>query len=96
MRFSFNGAASVELNNRTIDLTKAEVEERAILTVADALRHLFDNHKEVRESFFDHHGELMHGTICIINKMDWEIMEKEKTPVAHGDHIVLISTIHGG
>ncbi|CAD26224.2 hypothetical protein [Encephalitozoon cuniculi GB-M1] len=96
MKFRFNGASNVELNNREIELTREEVEGSSIATVGDALRYLFGKYAETRDSFFDHHGELVHGTICIINKMDWEILEKERSPVKHGDHIVLISTIHGG
>ncbi|AFN82689.1 ubiquitin-like protein [Encephalitozoon romaleae SJ-2008] len=96
MIFKFNGASNVELNNKEIELTKEEMEGLPITTAEEALKYLFDRHMEVRDSYFDSHGELVYGTICIINKMDWEITGKEKSPVKYGDHAVLISTIHGG
>ncbi|ADM11213.1 ubiquitin-like protein [Encephalitozoon intestinalis ATCC 50506] len=96
MRIGFNGASVVELNNKEIELSKEEIENSSISTVGDALKYLFSRYGETRDSYFDNCGELVNGTICIINKMDWEITGREKSPVKYGDHIVLISTIHGG
>ncbi|AFM97967.1 ubiquitin-related modifier-like protein [Encephalitozoon hellem ATCC 50504] len=96
MIFKFNGASNTELNNREIELTEEEIKDSSIATAGDALKYLFDKHIEVRDSYFDSHGELVHGTICIINKVDWEITGREESPLKCGDHVVLISTIHGG
>ncbi|KAH9411780.1 hypothetical protein HK407_03g05300 [Ordospora pajunii] len=96
MKLRFNGASVARLNNSELAVSKEAIEGSRIETIGDVLRYLCSTDADARSSFFDRHGELVHGTICIINKMDWEIMQREKTPAVHGDEIVLISTIHGG
>ncbi|KHN70108.1 ubiquitin-related modifier-like protein [Ordospora colligata] len=96
MKLKFSGASTARLNNSELLISKDTMDSGKMETIGDVLKHLCNTDTDVRSSFFDRHGELAHGTICIINKMDWEIVQREKTPVMYGDEMVLISTIHGG
>lgn len=96
MRFIFNGADDEKLNSTPIELGREDMARLGIATAGDALRYLHAAHRETNRSFFSSDGRLAHGTICVINERDWEITGEEKSPVEHGDEIILISSLHGG
>ena len=36
------------------------------------------------------------GILVLVNDTDWEVLDKENTPVENGDNILFLSTLHGG
>lgn len=36
------------------------------------------------------------GILVLINECDWELSGSLESPIAEGDHVVFISTLHGG
>ncbi|OAG30005.1 ubiquitin related modifier 1 [Nematocida displodere] len=46
--------------------------------------------------YFARHGELEGGILCVINDIDWDILEQKETVLKNTDTIYFITTMHGG
>ncbi|KAF1833402.1 ubiquitin related modifier 1 [Decorospora gaudefroyi] len=65
--------------------------------VAFLVRHLCDNVMEdPRKELFVLDGTVRPGILVLINEADWELEGEDKYEVQKGDHIMFVSTLHGG
>ncbi|KAI5170947.1 ubiquitin related modifier 1 [Nematocida sp. LUAm3] len=65
-------------------------------TIRDVIVHIEKNHLLNNYEFFSVKGELEGGILCVINGVDWELLEGYSAVVKDTDTIYFISTMHGG
>ena len=66
------------------------------LTVTDVMVHCRDKLLKERPEFFMKGDSVRPGILVLINDADWELFGTKHAEVEEGDHVVFISTLHGG
>ncbi|CAO2651770.1 Nn.00g000530.m01.CDS01 [Neocucurbitaria sp. VM-36] len=65
--------------------------------VAFLVRHLCEKvMKDPRRELFVLDGTVRPGILVLINEADWELEGEDKYEVQKDDHIMFVSTLHGG
>ncbi|EUC51022.1 hypothetical protein COCMIDRAFT_245 [Bipolaris oryzae ATCC 44560] len=65
--------------------------------VAFLVRFLCDNvMKDPRKELFVLDGTVRPGILVLINDADWELEGEDQYQVQKGDHVMFVSTLHGG
>lgn len=67
-----------------------------IKTVRDLLLYIEKTHLRSGYKYFSTNGELEGGILCVINNRDWDVLQREDTPLGDADVVYFISTMHGG
>jgi ubiquitin related modifier 1 len=80
---------------KKIDL---ELETRADKpwTLESLIEELKRNHLKEKEEMFVQGSSVRPGIIVLVNDTDWELLETVRYPLAAGDSVAFISTLHGG
>lgn len=102
MKVLFRGGLEDNVNSETLLLDIAELskaigsEYSSDVTAKDLILYIENNH--IREGYrhFSSNGELEGGILCIINEIDWDILEEKNTKLKNTDTIHFITTLHGG
>ncbi|KAK8804370.1 hypothetical protein WA588_004585 [Blastocystis sp. NMH] len=79
----FNGRKRIELD---VPLT----------TVHDLILYLRDKELSERGDLFVDGDSLRSGILVLVNDVDWEVLDKDDTELSEGDHVLFLSTLHGG
>ncbi|KAL6702436.1 Ubiquitin-related modifier 1 [Coniothyrium glycines] len=75
----------------------AKDETGAVANVAFLVRYLCDNMmKDPRKELFVLDNTVRPGILVLINEADWELEGEDQYEVQKGDHIMFVSTLHGG
>ncbi|KAF2821967.1 ubiquitin related modifier 1 [Ophiobolus disseminans] len=78
-------------------LLPAKDESGAPANVAFLVRHLCDKvMKDPRKELFVLDDTVRPGILVLINEADWELEGEDKYEVQKDDHIMFVSTLHGG
>jgi len=65
--------------------------------VAFLVRHLCDKvMKDARKELFVLDGTVRPGILVLINEADWELEGEDQYELQKGDHVMFVSTLHGG
>ncbi|KAG9193611.1 hypothetical protein G6011_03646 [Alternaria panax] len=85
-------------NQKKYDLAlPAKDESGESANVAFLVRHLCDKvMKDPRKELFVLDDTVRPGILVLINEADWELEGEDKYKVQRGDHIMFVSTLHGG
>ncbi|CAG5159218.1 uncharacterized protein ALTATR162_LOCUS5473 [Alternaria atra] len=85
-------------NQKKYDLAlPARDESGEPANVAFLVRHLCDKvMKDPRKELFVLDDTVRPGILVLINEADWELEGEDKYEVQNGDHIMFVSTLHGG
>ncbi len=65
-------------------------------TVQEALRHLVEDHRELKRHIFDEEGNLRNFVNVYVNDDDIRYMSKGSTPLKEGDTVSIIPSVAGG
>lgn len=72
-------------------------ENRSPSNIAYLVRHLCQNlMKDHRKELFVLDDTVRPGILVLINDADWELEGEDKYELQKGDHILFVSTLHGG
>ncbi|KAF3010065.1 Ubiquitin- modifier 1 [Curvularia kusanoi] len=72
-------------------------ESGAPSNVAFLVKYLCDNvMKDPRKDMFVLDGSVRPGILVLINEADWELEGEEQYELQKDDHIMFVSTLHGG
>ncbi|KAL5114009.1 Ubiquitin-related modifier 1 [Pleosporales sp. CAS-2024a] len=75
----------------------AKDEQNAPANVAFLVRYLCDQvMKDARKELFVLDDTVRPGILVLINEADWELEGGDKYELQKGDHIIFVSTLHGG
>ncbi|KAI4638689.1 Ubiquitin- modifier 1 [Alternaria ventricosa] len=85
-------------NQKKYDLAlPAKDESGEPANVAFLVRYLCDKvMKDPRKELFVLDDTVRPGILVLINEADWELEGEDKYEVQRGDHIMFVSTLHGG
>ncbi|KAI4917349.1 Ubiquitin- modifier 1 [Alternaria incomplexa] len=85
-------------NQKKYDLAlPAKDESGEPASVAFLVRYLCDKvMKDPRKELFVLDDTVQPGILVLINEADWELEGEDKYEVQRGDHIMFVSTLHGG
>ncbi|CBX98560.1 Ubiquitin- modifier 1 [Plenodomus lingam] len=65
--------------------------------IAFLVRHLCDKvMKDPRKDLFVLDGTVRPGILVLINEADWELEGEDEYELGKNDHIMFVSTLHGG
>ncbi|EIJ88173.1 ubiquitin related modifier 1 [Nematocida parisii] len=102
MKVIFRGGLEDNVNSETllvdIDELKNNLEkfEPCEIVVKDLIYYIERNHLKRDYKHFSTNGELEGGILCIINEVDWDILNEQNTVLNNNDTIHFITTLHGG
>jgi ubiquitin related modifier 1 len=65
-------------------------------TLESLIEELKRNHLKEKEEMFVQGSSVRPGIIVLVNDTDWELLETVRYPLAAGDTVAFISTLHGG
>ena len=77
--------------NRNLSL---DVKEGSAL--GDLVTTLGNEHAKEKQEMFWVGGKVRPGILVLVNDVDWELLDKDKTKLEDKDSICFISTLHGG
>jgi ubiquitin related modifier 1 len=66
------------------------------LTMVDVMVHCRDKLLKERPELFMKGDSVRPGVLVLINDADWELYGTNSAIIEDGDHVVFISTLHGG
>jgi ubiquitin related modifier 1 len=66
------------------------------LTIVDVMVHCRDNILTEKAELFMKGDSVRPGILVLINDTDWELLGTTTAQIDEGDHVVFISTLHGG
>ncbi|KAH3905060.1 ubiquitin-related modifier [Parastagonospora nodorum] len=95
----FSGGLEILFGNqKKYALSVPEKDESgAPANVAFLVRYLCDNvMKDTRKELFVLDDTVRPGILVLINEADWELEGEDKYELQKGDHIMFVSTLHGG
>ncbi|KAB2111332.1 hypothetical protein AG0111_0g1040 [Alternaria gaisen] len=98
LSFYSGGLEILFANQKKYDLDlPAKDESGEPANVAFLVRHLCDKvMKDPRKELFVLDDTVRPGILVLINEADWELEGEDKYEVQKGDHIMFVSTLHGG
>ncbi|EMD90770.1 hypothetical protein COCC4DRAFT_68609 [Bipolaris maydis ATCC 48331] len=99
MTVEFSGGLEILFaNQKKYDLSLPTKDESGKPTnVAFLVRFLCDNvMKDPRKELFVLDGTVRPGILVLINEADWELEGEDEYQVQKGDHVMFVSTLHGG
>ena len=95
IKLEFSGGAELLLDgvkNHSVSLPENETP----WTIKSLLVHIRDNFIKERPELFMQGDSVRPGILVLINDADWELMGELDYQLEDKDHIVFISTLHGG
>ncbi|USP78066.1 hypothetical protein yc1106_05340 [Curvularia clavata] len=99
VKIEFSGGLEILFaNQKKYDLSlPAKDESGSPANIAFLVRYLCDNvMKDPRKELFVLDDTVRPGILVLINEADWELEGEDKYEVQKGDHIMFVSTLHGG
>lgn len=93
----FGGGAELLFNNQkklTVNLKKENDEDK--WTVSRVIQWLKENRLKERCELFVQGNSVRPGILVLINETDWELMGELQYEIQNNDHLLFISTLHGG
>ncbi|KAF2844930.1 ubiquitin related modifier 1 [Plenodomus tracheiphilus IPT5] len=99
MTIEFSGGLEMLFANQkkyTLALP-AQDEAAQPANVAFLVRHLCERvMKDPRKDLFVLDGTVRPGILVLINEADWELEGEDQYELQAGDHVMFVSTLHGG
>ncbi|OAL00187.1 ubiquitin related modifier 1 [Phaeosphaeriaceae sp. SRC1lsM3a] len=99
IKIEFSGGLEILFGNQkkyTISLPTQD-ESGTPANVAFLVRHLCDKlMKDPRKELFVLDDTVRPGILVLINEADWELEGEDKYELQKDDHIMFVSTLHGG
>ncbi|KAG9204361.1 Ubiquitin- modifier 1 [Epicoccum nigrum] len=99
IKVEFSGGLELLFANQkkyTLSISSKD-EAGAPSNVAFLVKHLCDNvMKDPRKDMFVLDGSVRPGILVLINEADWELEGEEQYELQTDDHIMFVSTLHGG
>jgi ubiquitin related modifier 1 len=93
----FSGGAELLFNKvKHHKVTLPDRENNIPWTVRDLIKWISDNLLVERPELFIMRDSVRPGIIVMINLTDWALMGELDYQLSNGDHILFISTLHGG
>ena len=86
-----SGGLQVAFNN-VVEHEVTLAEQATVGDLIAALAALTGNQKQ----HFVRGDALRPGILVMVNDVDWELEGREAAPLSGGDHVVFLSTMHGG
>ncbi|CBK20144.2 uncharacterized protein [Blastocystis hominis] len=68
----------------------------SLKTIEELIVYLKEKELSEREELFVEGTNLRSGILVLVNDVDWEVLDREKTELNEGDDILFLSTLHGG
>ncbi|KAH9386902.1 ubiquitin related modifier 1 [Nematocida major] len=101
MKILFRGGLEDNVNSETLllDLNDVKPDQESLsesVRAKDLVLYVERNHIKEGYKHFASNGELEGGVLCIINEVDWDILEAENTLLKNTDTVHFITTLHGG
>ncbi|KAH7068019.1 ubiquitin-related modifier 1 [Paraphoma chrysanthemicola] len=99
IRVEFSGGLEILFGNqKKYSLSiPARDESGALANIAFLVRYLCENTmKDPRKELFVLDDTVRPGILVLINEADWELEGEDKYELQTNDHIMFVSTLHGG
>lgn len=78
---------------------KAKAQGEAVMCSEEELLRQVQSGEEMKfplSSLLPDEAALAGGILCLVNDIDFEVLESLETPIRDGDSVTFISTLHGG
>ena len=93
----FSGGAELLFGNvKQHHVTLPQCHDNASWTLGALIPWIKDNLLKERSELFMQGESVRPGILVIVNDADWEILGEHNYVIQEKDHIVFISTLHGG
>ncbi|GFR41443.1 hypothetical protein Agub_g2130 [Astrephomene gubernaculifera] len=97
VQIEFSGGLEVLFGNKKEHDVDVPVQDgQTELTAAHLIAWTRDNLLQERPELFVKGSSVRPGILVLINECDWELSGATESAISDGDHIVFISTLHGG
>ncbi|KAI5179541.1 ubiquitin related modifier 1 [Nematocida sp. AWRm80] len=93
MRVVFRGGLEDNVSSESIEIQLKSIQGN---TLKDLIKYIENNYINKGYSQFSTNSELEGGILCVINGIDWEILNGYDTILTDKDKIYFITTMHGG
>ncbi|KAG2497899.1 hypothetical protein HYH03_004164 [Edaphochlamys debaryana] len=97
VRLEFSGGLELLFGNQKeceVDVPVASGQQE--LTAGHLILWARDNMLQERPELFVKGNSVRPGILVLINECDWELCGAGESTISEGDHVVFISTLHGG
>jgi len=96
MKLTFELSGGLEILFDKVVKHQVEFADRQSTSLKELILHIKDNLIKERPDLFFVDGTVRPGILVLVNDCDWELLGGMDYQVQDGDHVVFISTVHGG
>ncbi|EFJ43015.1 hypothetical protein VOLCADRAFT_76879 [Volvox carteri f. nagariensis] len=96
VRIEFSGGLELLFGNQKEHDVDVPIQAGQGLTAGQLIAWARDNMLRERPELFVKGSSVRPGILVLINECDWELSGATESFINDGDHVVFISTLHGG
>ncbi|KAG7668044.1 putative Ubiquitin-related modifier 1-like protein [Nannochloris sp. 'desiccata'] len=91
-----SGGMELLFGNEKMLTVDVPVKDGSELTLGEVMAWARDNILTERPEMFMKGNTVRPGVLVLVNDADWELSGLDESPLADGDRVAFISTLHGG